>query len=122
MVDRVAIVAEVARSASGTFKTLEHDSCDVKVLWSLSLYMLLVYIVDNIKIHTQYKNNMFSSGGKGDMGGGWKQDTERGRQGGPATCDRSQVRLGTRFALNEDEETTDNEAALTTRGVIFMQL
>ena len=30
-------------------------------------------------------------------------ESERGRQGGPATCDRGQVRVGTRFALNEDE-------------------
>ena len=39
------------------------------------------------------------------MGGRTKPDweSERRRQGGPATCDRGQVRVGTRFALNEDE-------------------
>ena len=37
------------------------------------------------------------------MGGRRKRDCEGGRQGGPATCDRGQVRVETRFALNEDE-------------------
>ena len=56
------------------------------------------------------------------MGGGRKRDTERKRQGGPATCDRGQVRVGTRFALNDDEGTVDNEAALTMRGALFTLL
>ena len=30
-------------------------------------------------------------------------ESERRRQGGPAACDRGQVRVGTCFALNEDE-------------------
>ena len=49
-------------------------------------------------------------------------ESERGRQGGPATCDRGQVRVGTRFALNEDEETVDNEAALTMSGAMLIPL
>ena len=65
---------------------------------------------------------MFSSGGKGGTGGGRKRGTERRRQGGPTTCNRGQVRVGTRFALNEDEETVDNEAALTMRGAMFIML
>ena len=60
---------------------------------------------------------MFSSGGKGGMGGR-KRGTERGRQGGPVACDQGQVH----FALNEDEETVDNEAALTMRGAMFIPL
>ena len=51
------------------------------------------------------------------MIGGRKRGTEKGRQRGPATCDRGQVWVGTRFALNEDEE-TNNEAALTMRGAM----
>ena len=46
---------------------------------------------------------MLSSAGKGGMEGGRKRGTERGKQGGPATCDRGQARVGTRFALDEDE-------------------
>ena len=54
------------------------------------------------------------------MGGGRKRGTERGRQGEPTTCDRGQIRVGMRFALNEDEETVDNEAALTMGGAMFI--
>ena len=50
--------------------------------------------------------------------GGRKRGTERGRQGGPVACDQGQVH----FALNEDEETVDNEAALTMRGAMFIML
>ena len=56
------------------------------------------------------------------MGGGRKRGTDRGRQGGPATCDRGQVRVGTHFALIEDEETVNNEAALTMRGAMLIPL
>ena len=65
---------------------------------------------------------MFSSGRKGGMGGERKRGTERGRKGMPTISDRGQVRVGTRFALNEDEETVDNEAALTMRGAMFIPL
>ena len=30
-------------------------------------------------------------------------EIERGKKGGPATCDLGQVRVGTRFALDEDD-------------------
>ena len=48
---------------------------------------------------------LFTSGGNGGMGGRTKRDwdSESRRQGGPATCDRGQVRVGTHFTLNEDE-------------------
>ena len=36
------------------------------------------------------------------------------------TCDRGQVRVRTHFALNDEEETVDNEAALTMRGAMFI--
>ena len=65
---------------------------------------------------------MLSSGGKRGMGGDKKRGMARGRQGGPATCGRGQVRVETRFALNEDEETVDNEEALTRRGAMFSPL
>ena len=42
----------------------------------------------------------------GEKGGIWEDggsEIERRRQGGPATCDRGQVRVGTRFALNKYE-------------------
>ena len=66
--------------------------------------------------------NMFSSRRRGGMEGGRKRGTERGEQGGPATCDRGLVWVGTRFVLNEDEETVDNEEALTRRGAMFSPL
>ena len=57
------------------------------------------------------------------MRGGRKRGTERGRPGGPATCDLGQIRVGTRFALHEDEETVlDDEAALTRRGAMSIPL
>ena len=56
------------------------------------------------------------------MGGDKKRGMARGRQGGPATCGRGQVRVETRFALNEDEETVDNEATRAMRGAMFMPL
>ena len=65
---------------------------------------------------------MLSSGEKGGMAGGKKRGTERWRQGGSATCVLGQIRVGTCFALNDDEETVDNEAALTTRGARFIPL
>ena len=36
------------------------------------------------------------------------------------TCDWSQVRVGTHFALPEDEEMVDNEAALTMRDAMYI--
>ena len=56
------------------------------------------------------------------MEGGRKRSTERGKQGEPVTCDWGQVRVGVRFALNEDEVTVDNEAALTRTGAMFIPL
>ena len=51
--------------------------------------------VHNAERHILIQKNrkIFTLGGKGGMGG-------RRREG---TCDRGQVRVGTRFALNEDE-------------------
>ena len=63
---------------------------------------------------------MFCSVGKGGMEGGSEIQRGGGREG-PAACDRHQVRVGTP-ALNEDEETVDNEAALTMTGQMFIPL
>ena len=63
---------------------------------------------------------MFTSGGKGGVGRGRKRGIEKGKPGRSATCDRRQIRAGTRFALNENEETVDNEAALTRRGAMLI--
>ena len=65
---------------------------------SQMLYILQL-IVDITERHIIIINrNVLTSGGKGGMGG--QRESERGRQGGPATCDRGQVRVGTRFALD----------------------
>ena len=37
------------------------------------------------------------------MARGRKRGTETGGQTGPVICDRGQVRVGTRFALNDEE-------------------
>ena len=47
--------------------------------------------------------NMSKSGEKGGIWEDGGSEIERRRQGGPATCDRGQVRVGTRFLVIEDE-------------------
>ena len=54
------------------------------------------------------------------MGGERKRGMERRKQGVPTTCDRGEVRVGTRFELNEDDEMANNEAALAMRGAMFI--
>ena len=41
---------------------------------------------------------------------------------GPTTCDRGQIRTGTRPPLDEEKEKVDNVAALTRTGAMFIPL
>ena len=53
LVDRVAIVVEVYGAVCQLYlETLEHDSGDVKALWSKRIYRyVLLYVVDNAGRH-----------------------------------------------------------------------
>ena len=60
-------------------------------------------IVDNAERHVEiHKIKGWSLRGKKQT---WETEEagERNRQGGSATCDQSQVRVRTRFALDEDK-------------------